>query len=59
MSKEKQEHCCSACGIDYSVYTALLEACKGMVKHFEFAEMNTLQHLMLKHVKAAIAVAVK
>ncbi len=28
MSKEKQEHCCSACGVDYSVYTALLEACK-------------------------------
>ena len=26
MNEERKEHCCSACGIDYSVYTALLEA---------------------------------
>ncbi|KKN47318.1 hypothetical protein LCGC14_0664240 [marine sediment metagenome] len=32
---EKQEHCCSACGIDYNVYTALLEACKEARKLYD------------------------
>ena len=33
MSEGKKEHCCSACGIDYSVYTALLVAGKRYIAY--------------------------
>jgi len=32
----------------------LLDACKGIVKHFELAAMTSPQHLMLKHLEQVI-----
>ncbi len=55
MSKEKQEHCCSACGIDYSVYTALLEACRAIATDFDLGEHDIKESM--KQVRAAIAAA--